>query len=188
MIMLNFEYMMIYFLMENLFLMSRIQSTSQMQNRYSSKQVAKIIKSLGYIFVGIFVLVEFLLMVLVIITVVPKKAFEIQLSVITGVLVLSLNISMIFLYCRYAGTPYKSDQHYKNLRHCGLVALYWTLSFSLKLITSFIDSINPVLQPLDDDNKDPDHESSTDKLLYATIYFSLSIVCDIVPLMLIVDS
>lgn len=29
-IMLNFEYMMIYFLMENLFLMSRIQSTSQM--------------------------------------------------------------------------------------------------------------------------------------------------------------
>lgn len=30
MIMLNFEYMMIYFLMENLFLMSRIQSTSQM--------------------------------------------------------------------------------------------------------------------------------------------------------------
>lgn len=125
-------------------------------------------------------------MVLVIINVIPKRVFEIQLSVITGVIVLCLNISMIFLYCRYAGTPYKSDQHFKNLRHCGLVALYWTLSFTLKLITSFIPSINPVLQKIDD--TDPDHESSTDKLLYATVYFSLSIVCDIVPLMLIVDS
>ena len=126
-------------------------------------------------------------MVLVIFNLIPKRSFEIQLAVINGVIVLGLNISMIILYCRYAGTPYKSDQHYKNLRHCGLVAMYWTLSFSLKLITSFIDSINPGFNYETDDYKDTDDKSS-DKLLYATIYFSLSIVCDIVPLMLIVDS
>jgi hypothetical protein len=49
---------------------------------------------------------------------------------------------MIVLYCKYAGMPYKSEHHISNLRHCGYVAIYWTMAFILKLITAFIPAIS----------------------------------------------
>ena len=55
-----------------------------------------------------------------------------------------LNISQIVLYCRYTGMPYKSAQHYRDLKHCGYVVAYWTIAFSLKFTTAFIDKINTV--------------------------------------------
>ena len=40
--------------------------------------------------------------------------------------------------------PYKSAQHYRDLKHCGYVVAYWTIAFSLKFTTAFIDKINTV--------------------------------------------
>jgi len=41
---------------------------------------------------------------------------------------------MTVLYVKYAGMPYKSEKHYKGLRHFGIVAGYWSCAFVLKLI------------------------------------------------------
>ena len=68
--------------------------------------------------------------------------FQVQISICTGVLMLLLNISMIVLYFQYAGTPFKSEEHFKNVRHCGFVVMYWSLAFVVKLITAPFQSVN----------------------------------------------
>jgi len=55
---------------------------------------------------------------------------------------LLLNVSMIVLYFQYAGTPFKSEEHFKNVRHCGFVAMYWSTAFLVKLITAPFQSVN----------------------------------------------
>jgi hypothetical protein len=38
----------------------------------------------------------------------------------------------------YAGMPYKTVQHGSNMKHCGTIATYWSLSILLKIIFSKI--------------------------------------------------
>ena len=95
---------------------------------------------------------------------------------------------MILIYCKYAGMPYKSDQHYTNLKHCGYVSSYWTIEFILKLITAFIPAVSP------DNIGNAKHKSKDDtisdsqQLFYVICYFSLCVTCDIVPYLIVVDS
>jgi hypothetical protein len=103
----------------------------------------KIIKTITWVLMGLFVIIQFLLIVGVLFQFLTKQTFEIEISSVTGFIMLVLNTSMIVIYCKYAGMPYKSNQHYMNLKHCGYVSIYWTLAFILKLITAFIPAISP---------------------------------------------
>ena len=49
---------------------------------------------------------------------------------------------MIVLYSQYAGTPFKSEEHFKNVRHCGFVVMYFSLAFVVKLIKAPFQSVN----------------------------------------------
>jgi len=89
----------------------------------------KILKIISWTLLSFFVIIQFLLILCVLFGFVEEKDFEIQITVITGVMILCLNTSMIVIYCRYAGMPYKSDTHYVHLKHCGYVVAYWTFAF-----------------------------------------------------------
>ena len=82
-------------------------------------------------------------MFLVIINLIDQSVFETQLSSCTGVFIFVINFSMIYLYCKYTGLPYKSTVHYKGVKHAGCVVIYWTLAFLIKFGTSPIDALNP---------------------------------------------
>ena len=114
-----------------------------MQNQNSSKFMIKIIKIVSWTFLSIFVCIQFFLVFCVLFDWIDKNPFEIQITSITGFLILCLNVSMMIVYYRYAGMPYKSELHYFNLKHCGYVVGYWTFAFTLKFITAFIPRLSP---------------------------------------------
>lgn len=90
---------------------------------------------------------------------------------------------MIVIYCKYAGMPFKSQQHYANLKHIGFVSAYWTFAFILKFITAFIDKLQPGLK-----NIDSKQDQQSYNLFISIFYFALSLVTDIVPFMIVCDT
>jgi hypothetical protein len=75
----------------------------------SQKQMAFVIKIVSWVITVLFIGIQFVLILFVLIGDVGQKNFELQLSIITGILMLCFNISMIVLYLKYAGMPYKSE-------------------------------------------------------------------------------
>mmetsp|Transcript_40291 Transcript_40291/g.61486 ORF Transcript_40291/g.61486 Transcript_40291/m.61486 type:complete len:85 (-) Transcript_40291:1487-1741(-) len=84
---------------------------------------------------------------------------------------------MAAIYCRWSNTPYESQAHLANFKRVAYVSAYWTFAFMAKLGANMIPSI---------DILDPAEQSAT--LLVVIIYFGISIVCDIVPFFLVIDS
>ena len=150
----------------------------------SQLQAIKVIKICTWILMGFFVVIQFLLIVGVLFNKFQKETFEIEISAVSGVIMLLLNIVMFVIYCKYAGMPFKSEQHAQNLKHCGYVSAYWNMAFILKYITAFIKPISP-----DNMGRVTDEDDSESKrLFYVIIYFALSIICDIVPFLIVIDS
>jgi 4-amino-4-deoxy-L-arabinose transferase-like glycosyltransferase len=113
-------------------------------------------KIVTWAIVGVFVIVEVLLLMGVLFKIIDKWTFEIQLSVLSGVVFFGFNVQMVIVYFKFNGMPFKSDQHYQNLKYIGFVAIYWTAAFTLKYITSQIPSLTPSLQKI---HKDQPQES-----------------------------
>lgn len=62
-------------------------------------------------------------------------------------------IGLVYIHCKHAGTPYKSEKHYKNVRHLFIVYVVWTLAFILKVILAAIGTSSYIVtrdQPTDD--------------------------------------
>ena len=49
----------------------------------------------------------------------PKWIYQLQITIITSLLILLLNIAMIVFYFQYAGMPYLSPKHYNNILKVG---------------------------------------------------------------------
>lgn len=79
--------------------------------------------------------------------------------------------------------PYISESHYKGVKHVGFVVAYWSCAFILKFATQGVKELNPGIKP----NSASDGQQNQ-SLLQAILYFSLCLVCDLVPLMLVIDS
>ena len=90
---------------------------------------------------------------------------------------------MMVLYCKYAGKPYLSQDHYKGMKHVGIVVAYWSIAYIIKAITvhfnNFNTSIDNTSKTVTEDNID---------LGTAVLNFSLCVGCDLVPFMLVIDS
>ena len=115
--------------------------------------------------------------------------FQVQISICTGVLMLLLNISMIVLYFQYAGTPFKSEEHFKNVRHCGFVVMYWSLAFVVKLITAPFQSVNfDFATNFNTEVKDKQTDYDYKSIFQLICFFALQLVCDIVSFMIVTDS
>jgi hypothetical protein len=78
-----------------------------------------------------------------------KKIFHIQIIVFNILFILDVNISMLVTYFKYAGQPYISEQHYKNVVHVALVGTYWTVAMLGKFFTLVF--ANLTLVPLETD-------------------------------------
>ena len=86
---------------------------------------------------------------------------------------------MIILYFLYAGMPYKTAQHGKNMKYCGIVAAYWSFSILLKISLQSIVFGKKILQP---------DVSKKNSLSSSILYFTSALLFDILPYFLISDS
>jgi len=100
--------------------------------------------------------------------------------------ILSLNISMICLYCRYAGYNYKSIEHQKNLKKIGCVAFYWTITIALKNIPYYLKELQFDWEKPSDDDQDDQNTFQT--LGIFLFFFTISFINDVIPLVLVIDS
>jgi hypothetical protein len=64
--------------------------------------------------------------------------FEAELRIIICMVVGSYLIALVYFHCKHAGIPYKTSEHYKNVKHLMVVYLIWTLAFILKIILAEI--------------------------------------------------
>ena len=91
--MLTIQFMVLYFQVERLFVLSKLQSSSQMQNKISQTQMIKIIKILSWVLMGCFFVLESVLILGILFDYVKKESFEIQIAVITLFFIGLLNLS-----------------------------------------------------------------------------------------------
>ena len=139
------------------------------------------IKIVSWVTVSIFVTLQFLLLTFVLYKKITEVAFKIQATVCTGAFILLHNFMMIALYLKYTGNPYKSDQHYKHLRHMGFAAGYWSIALLFKFCLGFVPDFDGIVQ--NDDKYD-----DAKKILLSIMRFALNLICDVVPIMIVIDS
>ena len=82
--------------------------------------------------------------------------------------------------------PYKSQQHLNNLKHCFYIQLYWSLAMIFKQISAFISDFNT--EDIFGYYNNDDDISESKQLFYTIIFFTLSLVCDIVPYLIVIDN
>ena len=51
------------------------------------------------------------------------------------VIILSVNVNQLIVYCKLTGSPYKNKRSYRNVRQLSIVCAVWTLSFVVKLLS-----------------------------------------------------
>ena len=78
-------------------------------------------------------------MILVLFSIVDNLSFLIQLVVLVGLLVITLNIWAFVLYCSNAGSPYKNEKHAFKAVWVGRVAALWTIAICGKLVAGWFD-------------------------------------------------
>jgi hypothetical protein len=75
--------------------------------------------------------------------------------------------------------PYKTAQHEMNMKYCGIVAAYWSLSILLKISLQSIVFEKKILQP---------DITKKNSLTKSILYFTSALLFDILPYFLISDS
>ena len=70
-------YVMLYFQWQHMFVVSKISSADQMQNRMNHTKMTQIMKIVTWAIVGVFVIVEVLLLMGVLFKIIDKWTFEI---------------------------------------------------------------------------------------------------------------
>ena len=69
--------------------------------------------------------------------VVTKEAAFYYVGISVLIFVLIENFTLIVIYCKYSGLPFKTENHQKSLRHIGWIVIYWTcVSIIMKMLTS----------------------------------------------------
>lgn len=66
--------------------------------------------------------------------VITLSIFYKQIWIFTLVIATFLNCYQVFLYFKSSGLPYKSEKHYKNVKHFGWVLVAWNFGFLIKFL------------------------------------------------------
>ena len=127
-------YVLLYYQLEIMMTVSRIESSQNYVGRLKSKYVAECIRITMLTLIYVFVALQLLLMVLCFFELISMKTFFIEIIVFTAVIVLGLNINQLVVYFKLSGLPYKSKQHYFFVRKVGIVCFVWSMAFIAKLV------------------------------------------------------
>ena len=128
-------YVLIYNQGEKLMIKSRIStSDNYIRPNLQSEKLTKCINIVYYSVLGMFIIVQGLMMFLAIFKWIELTAFFIEITGFTIGIILIVNGYLIFQYCKLAGAPYKNQKFYRNVRWIGIVGGYWSVAFCLKFL------------------------------------------------------
>ena len=109
-----------------------LQDKLDMENHLNRLNIA------SYIMVFIFLDGCFVSPVLVSQNIIAKDVAYYYIGVCVLLFVLIANITIIVVYCKYSGLPFKTKKHQKSLRHIGWIVIYWTcISIIASVLTRF---------------------------------------------------
>lgn len=193
---MTLQYMLLYFQMENLFIKAKIQVSNRARqtNKMSLQKAIFLLKAALWIFVGTYILVQGALILGVLFFRLDPMIYQLQIIIVTGLLIIFLNISMLVLYCKYAGLPYISPTHYRNVVHVSLVALYWTFAFLVKLASSPFETREApegsggMDSATMDQARDENERPGSSSLASSITFFALQLICDVISYLIIVES
>lgn len=103
-----------------------------------NNRLRKILVGISLALILVFVVVMIILIVLALCQHIEIISALLVFESCIGAIVVSFLISIFILYCKFSGSPYKTEEHHKKLRYTGWVFGIWTVSFILKLIISII--------------------------------------------------
>lgn len=117
---------------------SRVQGgVAYIRKEYYDK-LQKIMQIITFTYVGLFIGVQALVMVLTVFEIIEPEAFLIELNSLILVLMISLNVFALTNYCRNAGNPYLNDRNKKYVRKYKILIVIWNFAFILKFfMTTF---------------------------------------------------
>ena len=152
------------------------------------RKLAYRLKVTSIVISSIYVVVEFLWMVGLLFEwpkFITRENFAFQNTTFCFFGIITLNTSMICLYCRYVGYNYKSDEHQKNLKKIGCVAFYWTITLMLKTMAYYVKELQFDWTPPKEDDQD---QSTFQAIGIFLFFFAVTFVTDVVPLVIVIDS
>ena len=136
----------------------------------------KLRATIVFIVMATFVVGQIVCMTLATLGILGLVAFQIMLVTSSSVLMVVWIISSAVIYFQLAGTPYKSDDHYRKARWLGYICAGWTVAFAIKFTACFLgDNIYDIKV-----NK----ESG---FLAAAYFAGYALITEILPLFLVVD-
>ena len=106
-------------------------------------------------YVGLFIGIQALIIVLTMFNSVEPQAFLVELYVLIACLMVILNVFALTNYCRNAGNPYLNDRFKKYVRKYKVLIIIWNFAFILKFfMTNFGTTILDLQSEEKEDNND----------------------------------
>ena len=133
-ILMVLSYVLLYQHLELMMTSSRIASSNQYRFRLQNGKIAIYARVAVISCIALFVGVQVLLMLLCFFGAITIEAFYLEIIIFTGVIVVSVNVYQVFVYCKLVGSPYKDQKSYKYVRHLGIVCGVWSVAFGLKFV------------------------------------------------------
>lgn len=89
---------------------SRVQGGVVYMQRFQDAKIERITKLVTFIYVGFYISAQTALLVLTVLDFMEINTFVAQLSAFTLLLIAALNVNATVMYCRNAGSPYKTPK------------------------------------------------------------------------------
>lgn len=158
---------------------SRVQGGIAYIKREYYDKLQKIMSIITFTYVGIFIGVQGLIMILTVFNIVKPEAFLAELNALIFFLMLFLNVFALTNYCRNSGNPYLSERNKKYVRKYKVLIVIWNFAFILKFfMTTFGVTI------LDLNDKDPEGDND---FWYSLETFVNIMFTEIIPFYFVID-
>ena len=135
---MSLDYALMYLQLEDMQKRARSEGGVAYMTRTAHLKLTKIINIVTFTYVGIFIVVQVIVMILTVLRVCDAQVFLVELNVLIFVMLLFLNIHASISYCRNAGNPYLNEKNKKYVRKYKCVILVWNIAFVIKILISFL--------------------------------------------------
>ena len=178
-IIMSLDYTLLYLQLEEMNKGARSQGgVAYIKKEYHMK-LTKIMNIVTFVYVGIFIAVQALIIVLTVVGTVKPQAFLVELNTLILFLMIFLNIFALVNYCRNAGNPYLNAKFKKYVRKYKFVVVMWNVGFIIKFIMS---SAGAALFDLDATGQ------PSDDFWYSVETFVNIMFSEIMPFYLVLDT
>jgi len=179
-ILMALDYSLLYLQFEDMQKRSRIQGGVAYMKRFESKRLEKWINTAVFVYTGLFIAIQIVLMVLSVLDVLDSQVFLMEFNALTLVLAIILNVNMTVFYCRNAGSPYTDPKARKKVHVYAWTVGIWTVAF----IGRFIFNLT---QPSLLNYDQSEIVTEDDEFIFSIETFANILITELIPFYFVID-